>query len=1630
MSTDVKIDLWERKLLDLGLRNNLISLKSGKKMIPLFTRSTAELEDALNDGKDFIIRSRSEEEGIETGEYDFEAMADISAIEEQVSNAFAKKILISSLTPAELEDRQKALYRAAKSSLEENGANTLFLALGLLRWYEKDKPETPRYAPIILIPVEMVRKSAAQGYLIRLRDDDVQFNVTIMERIKQDFEVRTDAFDVLPEDEHGIDIAKVYETMRGVIDGFKGWEIIDTAHLGIFSFTQFVMWNDLKNHREELSQNKIVDSLLQGRVTWECNAMVPEDKVDENGVFLPMSADASQLYAIRAASQGESFVLHGPPGTGKSQTITSMIANLLADGKSVLFAAEKKAALEVVYNRLSKIGIAPFCLELHSNKARKRDVLEQLRIVSEIASSGSSDEYKRKADEIAARRRELDGYGAELHAVRDSGFSLFELINTYESNTGAPDIPAFPEGFRAGFVPGQSDKIESEIEQMVSAAREIGSPSTDPLKAITATEYSQQMRNELPSCVSEYEAALTGLSEAYRAVGTVIGGEGVRSDNDPYEKVDHDYYISVIMNKWYDYPVAWANAGDVPSYLNGMRDMCAHFANAGELRGRISANWKDGFFEQDANLLLNKYKEAELKWALAKTMDINRIYKLVKSSDKTGKGKAILKESLELLVAYNTELGMASSAVTVYQPGLGSLFAGEATDWGHISAMADAAIADAVQLRNLTGSDSLLGSIAARPEARSLYENMIASHERTVRAEQKMNEMLGITATATLADRLGMCRALRTNSDGIRGRIAYNRQAAVCRSLGVGNVVDSYENGVDGELLIPAFRKAYSRMLASEIIDSSTVLSSFSGAAFNGRIEQFRRLDDELMQLTRQEIYLRLAARIPDFSREAGTSSELGIMKKAIRSGGRGMSIRRLFSEIPNILMRLCPCMLMSPISVAQYLGPGGITFDTVIFDEASQLPTCKAVGVLARGNNAVIVGDPKQMPPTSFFQSDYLDEEHIDDEDLESILDDCLALNMPQTHLVWHYRSRHESLIDFSNKCFYENRLYTFPSVNDLARQVTLQKIDGIFDRGRTRTNRIEAEAVVAEIRRIHADPATAGRSVGVVTFNINQQNLIDDLVSEACKDVPDFEQWAYSSEEPIFIKNLENVQGDERDYILFSVGYGTDETGNIYMNFGPLNLDGGWRRLNVAVTRARYAMKVFSSMTPEQLRITDSTSEGVAALKRFLEYADGRAAWDAGLESGYADGTSSPIIDREARFTGIADSICSRLPSLGYKTERRVGKSGFKIDIGIVDPEDPERYKLGILLDGGSYRTAKTTRDRELSQLSVLEGLGWRLMRVWSVDWWENPDHEIDRIVEELNREPEPPEPEKAESETSEAEAGGESAEPDKGGEPRQTENEADLQEHEVGTESPVPEAGTESPAAEAVGDSSNSETVTAPPAPETGGVTEPEAGTGSDLLKPEKASESLGLGEDCEKYIKADLGDMQMTSDEFYSPLTTPRLIAAARLIVDTEAPVSFDLLTQRLLGACGLKRCTDKARQRVAYICNSAAFDYTEHDGNTFYWSPAITPDNYSGFRVPGCLEDRRDVADITVQEAANAVAYIVTTQIGLPAADAAKETARLFGFARGCGTDLFERAVTYAVNRGLVKEGAGGKLIAV
>ena len=1700
--SNVKFDLWERKLLDLSTRNSLLNLRIKGTSIPLFVPGCAKIEDYIAQEKNFSIISRGDEEEPEEEEtseeteakevpdaikpveeteakeepapleamaaeaekqeekaeateeakpeetseaapedkpvqeatteaaaakaparkkinkkipakdYAIEDLPKITEFQEYIEKQYEKGVLVSSLTSAALDKNIKTLYRGAKTSMEENGANTLFLACGFLKWYEKDRKD-PCYAPILLIPVELVKKFGIK-YTMRRRDEDVQFNVTVSEKLRQDFKIDFDSFSKeLPTDENGVDVPKIFNQIREVVKPLKNWEVIDSCVLGLFSFSQFVMWNDMHSHRDEIAQNKIVKSLINGQLEWDYEDISASGKVPEEDVYLPIVADASQLAAIKRAGEGTSFVLHGPPGTGKSQTITSIIANCLANGKKVLFAAEKKAALDVVYKRLEKIGIAPFCLELHSNKVRKSYVLDQLKIASEVRLNAKTDgDYDKALEDIAAKRRELDKYVNELHIKRGCGMSLYELINIYASNQAAAECGAFDDGFVNEINADRVKEIETSLGELVASSTHLNGK----LPFVKSSDYSQDAKSKLPILVDAFVKAYDEFAASVDAFDKLLAANNCRIPGEPLTigRIAGLSSCSALIAKikGLNLPKGMICCDDTESAYLTVRDMIVSAKDAIARRDALLAVYQPGFLDLDGTSLLNEIVAAKAKNALVRGIAENNVYKKVRAFDLKGNRKEVLEQDFRLLIDYKNSVQNAMNYITLgrgylgeyYNPG--AAFPGfdlayfEAANENAHAVFAEFAPYDPTgALRKLIGNGDVLVTDAA-----NAFNSKSVAYKA---AYDELNAVYGLEygafepAAALLETKKQMAETLKADSDFLRDRMQFNLMASRCGAYKISNLVSGYSCGmIEGDELIGSFRKGYSAMLIAMIIDNSDVLRTFSGLVFEQKINELSKVNDDFEKLTRQEIYLRIAKNLPDLAKDAHVSSALGILQHAIKSGGRGVSIRTLFTQIGELILKLCPCVLMSPLSCAQFLDPDKCgMFDIVVFDEASQLPTCKAIGVIARGKQAVIVGDPKQMPATSFFMEQVDDgDDNYETDDLESILDDCLAISMPQMFLAWHYRSRHESLITFSNKSFYDGRLYTFPSPDDRQSKVTLIDCGGSFDSGKTRTNKVEAQAVIDEIIKRAHDPVLSKYSVGVVTFNIQQQSLIEDLLDEAASKDPELEKWAFGSEEPIFVKNLENVQGDERDVILFSVGYGKDETGKLIMNFGPLNRDGGWRRLNVAVTRSRIEMKVFSSISPEEIRINDTASEGVKAFKRFLQYASGSTIWDQDIANtgSSSDNSGTPLIDRNAAFTGIADDICARFKAIGYDTDKGVGKSGFKIDIGVVSPEKDGTYCLGILLDGPVYAASGTTTSREVSQISMLKGFGWNIVRIWSLEWWENPDKVFEKlvaIIENAKKEEEKPA------------------------------EEAPAEETPEGMEAP---SETEEATPEDTGKPEPQVTIY--------GVT-PEEETDGSEDQAQKKTDDIASGTPEILYKTADLKPRIMTGADFCDARNTKALQAWVESIVEQESPLSSDVLSKELIAAAGIAKMTPKLRERCTYLVRSIknkihitnqVLDPAADEPETaiFLWKDGTEIGKVMDYyRIPAEGEKARRACDIPVQEAACAARYLAVSQYGMPYDSLIVETAKAMGLSRApVDSDnyrLGKKAVDYCINQELL-----------
>ncbi len=1206
--TITKFDIWERKLLDFSLRNTLLNISLRRRAVQFISFGVDRIEDHLQNGDEYRITYSPDSDLPQEQVNHILSSSIYEQHHEQVSDDIEHNLLHTFLPEADTKATLKNIYRVARNAIEESGANSLFLAIGTLRWYETENSTKPRYAPLILLPVEMVYKKG--NYYIRTRDEEITINITLMEFLRQNYDINISGLNPLPSDASGVDVDLIFSIIREALKDQKRWDIEEETLLGIFSFSKFLMWNDIHNHREELSQNEIINSLIANQLTWTPTTSTPDINYIDRSVSpaetaLPVDADSSQMAAVLEGGAGNSFILYGPPGTGKSQTITNLIANALYNGKRVLFVAEKMAALSVVQSRLEKIGLDPFCLELHSNKSTKRHVLQQLDKALKVVHIIAPSDFKTKAEKILERRKELIAYIDALHTPDQAdGLSLYDCILHAESITADP-LPGFryDKEIDSLLVQEGLQEIEEILGgQLKTVLKLVGLPSKHPLKGLHVD------------------------------LGMLAKTESISAEM----KED-------------------SNA------LNAYHNECRQLNEAKKLRAKLLLDNSESIFEEDPESLRQEWRKAKAKWFIprffAKRTFISKLrqHNALITPDETDR-------LIEDLISYkhmHTRIAEFNKIIT-----------------------------------NHFNIDFDLDEV---PEASYI--------ERQARLLAKWAE----------------------HSSAMRDWLHWSELSDKLRTNGMGCVVDTLESIEDTPASIKdSFLKALFIYKAKEKISRSEVLAAFEGMLFDEKTSAYRKLAEEFKQLTRKELYARLAARVPRMADNVstGNASEIGLLNRNISNGGRGLSLRDLFDQLPTLLSRLCPCMLMSPMSVAQYIDLSSDKFDLVIFDEASQMPTSESIGAIARGKALIVVGDPKQMPPTSFFSSINVDAEEAYIDDMESILEDCRTLDMPSLQLSWHYRSRHESLIAFSNNEYYEGSLITFPSADDKATKVHFVPVKGgYYDKGGRRCNQVEAEAIVDEIACRLRSKSLNRHSIGVIAFSVMQQGMIEDLLQERLDQDKELQEAAAQMYEPIFVKNLENVQGDERDVILFSIGYGPDKEGKISMNFGPLNNAGGERRLNVAVSRARQEMYVFSTLKSSDIDLRRTKSRGVEGLKHFLEYAETESL---PILSQTKDNSDSSV---------IAEAIASKLRELGYSVATNVGRSHFRVDVAIERKDSPGIYELGILLDGQNYRDTHTTRDREIVQPSVLQGLNWKVMRVWSVDWIQNKDRVIDRIIEKLN-------------------------------------------------------------------------------------------------------------------------------------------------------------------------------------------------------------------------------------------------------------------------------------------------------
>lgn len=1711
---------WQRKLLDLSLKNNLLNFKESKRTVRLVAPDPGALEDLLAEGQTLKLLPMPDlMDGSDPRSQALHEAREQEALRAgHARDALQRREVFVPLAEMELEGRLVEQFRAARTALQEGGANTLFLAMGFLSWTRADKQNQRFRAPMVLIPVTLGRRSVRSGFTLTLHEDEPRFNPTLLEMLRQDFGLNLGIVEgELPQDEAGLDIAGIWRRVSQAVKDLKGWEVTEDVVLALFSFAKHLMWKDLAERAEQLKQNSVVRHLIETpRESYPSPVPFPEPRSLDRQyrpeqVFCPLQADSSQLSAVLAAARGKDFVLIGPPGTGKSQTIANLIAQGLAEGRKVLFVSEKIAALDVVHRRLREVGLGEFCLELHSNKARKQDVLAKLQAAWQTRGSADPVEWQAEAERLRFLRERLNAYVERMHHGHPNGWTLYRAIAQIVAGEECPKLGLTwddPHGHQQADLNAMRELVDRlEVNaQAVGHAALVG----HPLQPVLCTEWSPLWQQRLvanaqvlaQACLALEEVArrltqaltlptlplkpgvCSGLAALARILPDAFGKDwrfalrpdaqrlGVRLAEGAGQVKRHRELSARLSTGWSDEDrrrcrrgmtlVARHQAlfgqmgpGWSPQVLDDLKGGLDLLVQIEQARAGLSVAYTDQAEALDIYALQREWRHGEASvWPLSWL----RKRKVTKTLERTTRGEGMLEAgwdvatlatlrtlqeqvaALEIgpategvwagrrtqagnarcavafqeslgaarrgepwadkgfepiaegrcgerlagqlttlrdLVAVETELGTLQDLTGVTRglwqgldtriecleaalaflddldrvresgalPGAHILVrAGDcgpvlAQDWRTVQERIEleAQLARFTDLGDLTAGlwaglrtrteevelaeafrEALVGACAGMADGPGASEALQAALERLLgegnallhpegpgvaagqsylAAIEELPPALAALAEACqwdrntrealaslpLADLGSCCRQVVAQEANLRAWCAWRKARREALAARLGPLVVAIERGlVPGGKYRTAFETDYCRWWVNAVVDQEEVVRTFVSAEHEQRIRDFRVLDERFAQLTRDFIRARLCREIPDpdnFPRNSGW----GVLRHELTKKKRHLPLRELMTGIPDALTCLTPCLLMSPLSIAQYLPADAASFDIVVFDEASQIPVWDAIGALARGRQVVIVGDPKQLPPTNFFNraESGSDDEDVE-EDLESILDECLGANLPTLNLSWHYRSRHESLIAFSNHQYYKGGLVTFPSPMTRDQAVSFHPVAGLYEKGGARINKPEAKALVEDVvRRLRSSEfRETRRTIGIVTFNAEQQTLIENLLDDERRRHPALEaHFAESELEPLFVKNLESVQGDERDIIYFSTTYGPDLAGNLSMNFGPLNRDGGERRLNVAITRARHELRVFSSLKAEQINLSRTQATGVKDLKLFLEFAERGSRALAEAVRPDQGGFESPF---EAAVAGA-------LERRGWQVHTQVGVSSYRIDLAVVHPDKPGVFLGGVECDGATYHRSATARDRDRLREHVLRGLGWEILRVWSTDWWIDPQGTLDLLHRKLD---------------------------------------ALLEASRLPKPEPEPTETALNPEAEAP----------------------PEA-----LMIARQMAEGQGSvdpGEETEPAPSSELQTEELDAQAFLTPAYAARLTQLIDQVIESEGPILDTVLAQRIARLHGFQRTGGRIQARVEDLAEAGHRTTREAVGR-FFWPKGLKP----GSAVPR----RADVA---------------------------------------------------------------------
>lgn len=1332
IETSNKFIYWSKKLLDLSLRNKLINFKISPSNPQLvYNNASQMLEELLKKDKIYLYPN---DKVLPPNTY-YEYSDDTTNIDD-----LAKRGIYAICTT---DSTLKSLFRAGNSSIEETGSNNLYLSFGLINFTPKNSKKS-LLAPVFLIPVRGKNKRTINGYELLLDCDNIAINTTVLEYLNQTCDISFESLYDIDKEISNLNIASVFNAIREKTSSECMIAVDDNkVFLSTFSFANYILWEDIHNRKEQLLENKVIKGFVDGlpiKHEFEFEFDVDKD-FNPDDLAIPLPADSSQIKAIALSTKGESFVLDGPPGTGKSQTIVNMIINAMYNGKTVLFVAEKMAALEVVKKRIDDINLGCFCLELHSHKANKRAVLDQIGKALAHDHTKSPATFTEQINELAKNREYLNDFVKRIHEKRFV-YSLHDAIVHYFSKEDYLIDLKVDQNKYLQITENNLKDINELFEKLNSIKKQYGEYIDSPYYAFDISNYVFTMKEALYDEVLDLKEKLKLLNGKLLELSNYVNA----NINFSFENVKTLIKMleivltgKVVFNNLYSNALYSNNTTSIELIEKGI--ICDG------LKEQICKVYNEDVFNINVNELLTKLNNSNfltkffIQTSVKKTLKpylINKNHKIDNDTLITTL-EQILKYQLNRKYLNENSNFLKSLFGEKYEElSLNSLLMKEYYNNTYLFKQ----YLDTLNYENAL-EDNVFNIITS-------FKNISCEINTNDHAKYKIQKTIEVynaylVSEKTLIDNFELNLNKFTfrnekNAYSLYERIVCMMEEQISRFEGVSlynKCFDELNNAFlpdefisyykEGKCslndLYSHFTACYNYALINEYFKDYYFIE-FSGLLFDNAIRKYNELLDQYTELIIMETASKITKNYPVNNFGYAKSTAIYGLQRCIKNGGHKTTIRNILIEYGKLIRKICPCFLMSPMSAAQYLSLDSEKFDIVIFDEASQIPTCEAIGAISRGNSLIVAGDPEQMPPTTFFQTiignNEIAEIGNNFEDLESLLDDSLALGMVRNRLLWHYRSTHESLIAFSNNMFYDHSLYTFPSPDNSNQRVSFEYVGGVYDSG---VNEKEASAIVKEVIRRFKDPELCKKSIGIITFNMKQQELILEKINELFENNPKFNEINESNKDKLFVKNLENVQGDERDVILFSVGFGYNKDKKFHLHFGPLSLEKGERRLNVAVTRSKVEMKVFASIHGHDINTFKTKNRGAEVLREFLIYAE--------------FGMSSLIMENAHQFIphmGIEKEIQEELLKRGIDSDILVGDSKLKLNLCVKDVSG--NYVLGIICDGGVNARESTCRDRNCVQIRTLQRLDWNIINIYSIDYIKNKEQVLNMIIEAIDK------------------------------------------------------------------------------------------------------------------------------------------------------------------------------------------------------------------------------------------------------------------------------------------------------